>query len=416
MPRHDPRRSLTHDAGRPGGARRVLVILLGASTLWVMGCVSMPSPGLLGLVITKGKPFVIASSAQGHGWGYLSHPAMARLSNHELIVRYNAAGDNPTPYPKAELVRVTPAYSSDNGRTWQLGLQAVPEVERGHTHHLGLIETTNGMLRYRWMLYPNRTNFLVFVSKDGTVEPLDTMIRTPPGTQPIYVSLHRGVAMGDGRLIVAGYTRFSGDTKNRVIALQSTDDGRTFEYLATVAAEGDAPWGARWPYGYEGPCECSIARIGSNDLVCVMRTGVKRDSAWGDVYGSLPMLQAWSSDGGRSWTRKELDLSGVQPRLLRMSNGVLVLAFGRPGNSLVFSTNGGRTWGKEVAITPVDVRTTGYVALTEVEPGRLLVVYDMFNTDLRGFWLWEPKEVNGVFGVYVTVRRLVGGGVETSAP
>lgn len=92
-----------------------------------------------------------------------------------------------------------------------------------------------------------------------------------------------------------------------------------------------------------------------------------------------------------------------------MGNGVVVCAFGRPGNSLIFSTDGGRTCGRELALTAADVRTTGYVDMIEGEPGCLLVVYDAYDTSLQKFWLWEPREVNGVFGVFVDVKRLIGG-------
>ena len=98
---------------------------------------------------------------------------------------------------------------------------------------------------------------------------------------------------------------------------------------------------------------------------------------------------------------------GVYPKLIRMGNGVLVLAFGRCGNNLSFSLDGGRNWGREVALTYADVKTSGYCDVVEVGPSRLFAVYDLYNTDPARLWLWEPKEVNGVFGVFVDVKRIL---------
>jgi hypothetical protein len=88
-----------------------------------------------------------------------------------------------------------------------------------------------------------------------------------------------------------------------------------------------------------------------------------------------------------------------------MSNGVLVLAYGRPGNNLIFSVDDGRHWGRELPLTAADVRTSGYVGIAEVSSNRLLAVYDAYDTDVTGLWLWEPKEVNGVFGAFIDVKR-----------
>jgi hypothetical protein len=56
-----------------------------------------------------------------------------------------------------------------------------------------------------------------------------------------------------------------------------------------------------------------------------------------------------------------------------MHDGTLVCSTGRPGVFLMFSRDGGRTWTDH---TPVDgERYSGYSAVCEVAPGRLLVGY-----------------------------------------
>ena len=86
---------------------------------------------------------------------------------------------------------------------------------------------------------------------------------------------------------------------------------------------------------------------------------------------------------------------------------MLVCAFGRPGNNLIFSLDNGRTWGHERAITPTDIHTTGYLDIIETKPGRLFVIYDAFDYSVSQVWLWEPTVfMNGIFGVFVDVKRL----------
>lgn len=140
-----------------------------------------------------------------------------------------------------------------------------------------------------------------------------------------------------------------------------------------------------------------------------MRLGTKKTNSFEPSFEGIPMLAARSKDNGVTWSRRWGDMAGTRPKLLWMSSGVLVCAFDRPGNNLVFSVDDGRTWGREISVTPADIRTTGYLDIVEVEPGQLLAIYDAFNMSLQKFWLWEPREVNGAFGSFVDVKRLIGG-------
>lgn len=55
------------------------------------------------------------------------------------------------------------------------------------------------------------------------------------------------------------------------------------------------------------------------------------------------MLLARSTDKGVTWTRFILSAPGVRPKLAFMSNAFRACAFGRPGNNLMFRTDGERT-------------------------------------------------------------------------
>ena len=62
---------------------------------------------------------------------------------------------------------------------------------------------------------------------------------------------------------------------------------------------------------------------------------------------------------------------GAYPSLAVLSDGVVVMSYGRPGAMLVFSGDGGRTWTDPtcVDVTPV----SGYTDVAELTPGTLLV-------------------------------------------
>lgn len=67
-----------------------------------------------------------------------------------------------------------------------------------------------------------------------------------------------------------------------------------------------------------------------------------------------PMLKSFSYDNGRTWTVPEpFTPNGVDPNLLLLQNGVLVLASGRPGVQLRFSFDGkGDSWSEPLDLIP----------------------------------------------------------------
>ena len=81
-------------------------------------------------------------------------------------------------------------------------------------------------------------------------------------------------------------------------------------------------------------------------------------------------------DDGKTWSPPvSSGFKGVAPHLRLLSNGLLALTTGRPGPvTIMFSTDEGKKW---VGITPIFTgKSTRYSDLIELEPGKLLVVYD----------------------------------------
>jgi hypothetical protein len=203
--------------------------------------------------------------------------------------------------------------------------------------------------------------------------------------------------MPDGSWLLTMYGNFEGDTLEppdrssqqevkymmRSFVLTSRDQGRSWQYLATIAApkQGD-------PLG-EGFVEPAITRLNDGRLLCILRTGHYH-----------PLYASWSSDGGKSWTEPVytgLD-RGCDPCLITLTDGRVVLSWGRrfpegwskldnqgdtkrfvwPGEGIVnlaVSDDNGVTW-----VNHRIARGMGscYTTLFEVEPSVLFVQVDQW--------------------------------------
>ena len=120
--------------------------------------------------------------------------------------------------------------------------------------------------------------------------------------------------------------------------------------------------------------------------------------------GGHPLWLAYSADQGGSWTAPKpakgtqaagtpgtaSTVYGVWPQMRLLSNGVLVLASGRPGIGFwVAAAGDGEEWvgwdveaahSRNLPSDPWDAAhgsgTTSYTGITEVEPGVILLAYD----------------------------------------
>jgi hypothetical protein len=125
----------------------------------------------------------------------------------------------------------------------------------------------------------------------------------------------------------------------------SRDNGRSF-HNRSVLATGRV-------------YEPMLAETTDGELVCVIR---------GTDQEQRPMLITRSRDHGRTWEPpRPLFGFGVFPALVRLGNGALLLAFGRPGVWVSASLDGGRTWADPVPVIRGDAythaRTCGYTNL-----------------------------------------------------
>ena len=287
--------------------------------------------------------------------------------------------------------------SRDGGRTWQ-PLNQIPMA-----HQLSSGEILG--LGFHTEPVPGRPGHLVgtrFVSSDGgkTVQKEKILLHVPEATGGIGHAAVNGplfyrsiIEQPDGTLLAAMYGWFRGDdvpvpgqagsTYYRTFLVSSTDQGKTWAFLTTVAYDPGI--------GTEGYCEPAIRRLPDGDLLAMLRTGGNNRPFWQDN----PLCQARSSDGGRTWAKPDrTGVEGVAPDLCVMSDGTLACSYGRPGADLMLSTDNGRTWTDHACIHPE--RYSGYTAVCEIEPGVLLYGYGVMNcldenTGRRANQLWTAR-------------------------
>ena len=185
------------------------------------------------------------------------------------------------------------------------------------------------------------------------------------------VYFQRGIVVGrDGSLLATTYGYLHGETKYRSMLARSTDGGATWRIVSTIAKVPAGPKTGDMS-------EPTMARAADGDLVVVMRQSapINRNVCNGAWQGAGLVITR-SSDDGATWTPPRplagvgLDVhnvSSADPNLTRMSEGQLVLSYGRPGNRILVSTDGnGKTWGNmTLTDSAVSSGYTSIVALTE---------------------------------------------------
>ena len=180
----------------------------------------------------------------------------------------------------------------------------------------------------------------------------------------------------------------------RDVCLRSTDGGQNWSEQGTIASvpPGDRP---DW-MGDEGCNEGSLSLLPDGRLYAVFRTGGK-----GGMIGN-----SWSSDGGKNWTAPApVGFTGVAPRIHRLHNGMLALVTGRPGPvALHFNPDGrGEKWTQALTVYPE--MSTRYADFLEIEPGKLLVVYDHVPYGWYEIPFADRDARNIIYGTFVELSN-----------
>lgn len=104
------------------------------------------------------------------------------------------------------------------------------------------------------------------------------------------------------------------------------------------------------------------------------------------------MRQAFSDDGGQSWSEYEpFEFIGQAPYLARLESGVLLSAFrwfddtmSTSAVSFMYSMDEGQSWSDLIFIVEPQLEEVGYPSIVELDAGRVLFVYYVGGNSIRG--------------------------------
>jgi hypothetical protein len=297
--------------------------------------------------------------------------------------------------------------SDDRGKTWQ------PCDELWYTRAQlgdGTIMTCSGP----GVVNKGQGTMRVRMSADKwkTTETLEAPVNIPSGKR--FWTYGGLIELSDGSLLTSLYGWFDGDQvrednplfpiadeayKTRVIAIRSTDRGKSWEYLSTICYHPEK--------GREGANEATMIRLPTGDLFVAMRTGLHgyRDKLGREPLDE-PLLVTWSRCDGRKWaeperiyvTEKEQLVTGIWPTAVLTADGVLAVLRGRPYGSVVFNPDGsGTIWSDEVRYKYAG-NGSGMDSMAVIGPHTVLVAYiDHYD--------WQGDGQSRVIGLPITVRK-----------
>ena len=339
-----------------------------------MGALAMMMPDVPGLRVEMGEMQTILPSRQ-----YVS---MFKFADGDIVVGNRRSSDGGRTWRDAPSFHVG-AYQFPDGEVVQLDFRT-SRTDRDGVFTVPLIRATDN---------------------GKTVQRETAVLEIPGGTGgtgddgkacPGPLCDHAIVGLRDGSILAAMYGYFKTDTvlceafpkewkvyKYRTFVMRSCDRGKTWDYLATVAYDPSV--------GVESFCEPDLLGLPNGEILCFMRTGGSRGK-------HTPLHLSRSRDDGKTWSKPvPIADRGVWPNACRMQSGVFACTYGRPGNWLAFSLDEGKTWtGHFCFYTGL---TSSYNSVEEVEPGKLLVVYD------RGCANDDGEASRELVGTYVTVTR-----------
>ena len=221
------------------------------------------------------------------------------------------------------------------------------------------------------------------------------------------------VGLKDGSLLMSMYSyNKKGSAIEKIfrsIVLRSTDRGKSWYYLSTIAFD------VREDVRGEGFNETSLLVLPDGKILSFMRSGASYQASLGSSnnndwdtkmpfsYGKQTSIYISSSeDGGKTWSNVDpITSHGVWPDSVLMENGIVAMTYGRPGNWIMFNDRKSESWGPIIpfhnGLYPPDCGN--YISMDEIAPNILLVVYSRTNPNDQ----WKSE----IVGTYFNVKPVV---------
>ncbi len=359
---------------------------------------------------------VAAGPSEEHRWGRWQFPSLEAGTNGELLLFVHVEPDSAASYGKARKIYV----STNNGRTWREDPGApkrpygllLPNGERLRTDTVPATPVTQIPLptqhaervsyKTPFQLYllndlPSQLRNIFFQRYTTRWTPESHPLNDPEALRYATGGLIPQIWWGDMKvlkdnsLVALTYPYYHASQPSpytSAASYRSADNGNTWQKIGHILY--NEPDRRR-----DGFTEPALELLPNGDLLAILRTT--------DGNGIGPMYKALSHDQGRTWSKPEaFTETGVLPRLLQLKNGVLVLASGRPGVDLRFSTDYGQTWSPPTTLVPVPDKSKiqadscGYTSLLPLGKDRFLIAYS---------WFTPPSGSKSIYVREVRVRR-----------
>lgn len=362
-------------------------------------------------------PVVVSMADKEENWGYYQFPLIGRADDGTLVVNWSMKSDSyKTVGTKAD-VDYLPMISKDDGKTWYpqdkkyfAPQQGGYSVRLANGTFLSIKNpTTKAISDYsnfpkavatygKFSFYsidelPEDFQGAYLSKRDlksGKTNLVHAKVHDSLGLRPAIDGLMPVVWRGnikqldDGSLLAGVYSVFYPDGKGGVLPgaigfYRSTDDGHNWYIQGHIPYYIDERIDSLTDKEkLSGFSEPTFDILDNGRLICVMRSG-----------SPSPLYQAFSDDRGKTWTKPQpITPNGVKPQLLKLQNGILVLAAGRPGIQIRFSLDGtGEKWTdpidlmhftKEDGSYDIDV-SCGYPCLLSVDDNTFYIVYSNFR-------------------------------------
>ena len=363
-------------------------------------------------------PVMVAQAEQEERWGYFQFPFIGKTSDGTLVASWTMKEDSHKSYGKKSDRGGNIRVSKDKGLSWTEPDKGdfVPNLRYGvvldNGDYLGIRTPVSKDLNiYEWFPKPISTvDNYSFYYMDSIPEDLQGIYFTYRNHQTgnekiIHAKLNDPgalrysiddlmpvvwwgniIQLEDGALIAGTYPNYYLDSEGEVCPssvsfFNSVDGGYTWNILGKIPYPNDVTKAKeRRSILTKGFTEPAFTIIDDGTFLCVMRTGA-----------TSPMYISFSKDQGQTWSiAKPFTSNGVRPTLLKLNNGVLVLASGRPGVQLRFSFDGkGENWTNPIDMLPYiedykktkdnGAATCGYASLLKVDDNSLYMVYSDFK-------------------------------------
>ena len=362
-------------------------------------------------------PVVVSMADKEEIWGYYQFPILGRADDGTLVVSWSMKPDSYKTVGKKGDEDYTPMISIDRGKTWY------PQDKKYFAPQQGgySVSLKNGSFlsikNPTTKAISNYTNFPKAVAKirnysfypveelpddfqgaylskrdlkTGKTSLVHAKIQDPGSLRPAIDGLMPVIWRGnikqlkDGSLLSGVYSVYYPDGKGGVLPgaigfYRSTDDGNNWIVQGHIPFDIDKQIGILTEkekiVGFSEP---SFVVLDNDRLICVMRSG-----------SSSPLYQAFSKDYGKTWTKPQpITPNGVKPQLIKLGNGVLVLASGRPGIQIRFSLDGtGKDWTDPIDLIPFTKKdgsydpdvSCGYPCLLSENDNTFYIVYSDFR-------------------------------------